>query len=289
LPLEGPPERRDGLTRLRKDLDLFANLRPAKPMAALAAVSPLKPEVLDGVDLVILRELTGGIYFGQPRGIETLGDGSERGVDTQVYTTAEIERIAHAAFELARARRGVVHSVEKSNVMESGVLWRRVVGNVHAAHYGNIALNHMLADNCALQLSQNPRQFDVLVADNLFGDELSDEAGAIAGSLGMLPSASLGPVRADGSRAALFEPVHGSAPDIAGRGIANPLGAILSVAMMLRLAFERAGDAALLEAAVEAALDGGARTADLARGGEVAIGTAAMGDAVLAELDRLLT
>ena len=289
LPLEGPPEQRDGLTRLRKDLDLFANLRPARPMTALRAVSPLKPEVLDGVDLVILRELTSGIYFGQPRGIETLGDGSERGVDTQVYTTAEIERIALAAFELARSRRGVVHSIEKSNVMESGVLWRRVVARVHAEHYGNITLNHMLADNCALQLIQNPRQFDVLVADNLFGDVLSDEAGAIAGSLGMLPSASLGPLRADGSRAALFEPVHGTAPDIAGRDIANPLGAILSMAMMLRLAFERAGDAALLEAAVEAALDGGARTADLARGGEAAIGTAAMGDAVLAELDRLLS
>jgi 3-isopropylmalate dehydrogenase len=256
-------------------------------MPALRAVSPIKPEVLDGVDLIILRELTGGIYFGQPRGIETLPDGSERGVDTQVYTTTEIERVAHAAFDLARKRRGIVHSVEKSNVMESGVLWRRVVSRVHDEHHGDVTLHHMLADTCALQLIQNPRQFDVLVADNLFGDVLSDEAGAIAGSLGMLPSASLGPVRHDGTRAALYEPVHGTAPDIAGRGIANPLGAILSVAMMLRLTFERSDDGDLLEAAVEAALDAGARTGDLVAANEAAIGTSAMGDAVLDQLDRM--
>ena len=287
LELEGTPEEKDGLSRLRKDLDLYANLRPAHPYAALHEKSPLKPEILEGVDLIVLRELTGGVYFGQPRGIELLADGSERGVDTQVYTTGEIERIAHAAFELARSRRGIVHSVEKSNVMESGLLWRRVVTHVHGAHHPDITLHHMLADNCALQLIHNPRQFDVVVTDNLFGDVLSDATGAIPGALGMLPSASLGPVRGDGTRPALYEPVHGTAPDIAGQDLANPLGAILSVAMMLRLSLDRTGDADLVERAVEAALDTGARTGDLAVGNETSVGTAAMGDAVLAELDRL--
>jgi len=285
LELEGAPEEKDGLSRLRKVLDLYANLRPARPHAALKKTSPLKPEILENVDLIVLRELTSGLYFGQPRGIETLPDGSERGVDTQVYTTSEIERMAHQAFQLARMRRGIVHSVEKSNVMESGVLWRRVVTRVHEEHYPDLTLRHMLADNCALQLVHRPAQFDILVTDNIFGDLLSDITGAIAGSLGMLPSASLGPARADGGRPALYEPVHGTAPDIAGKGIANPLAAILSVAMMLRLTFGRAEDAALLERAVEAALDKGARTADIAVAGETAISTTAMGDAVLAELD----
>ena len=287
LELEGTLEEKDGLSRLRKELDLYANLRPARPYDALKKKSPLKPEILDGVDLIVLRELTSGLYFGQPRGIETLSDNNERGLDTQVYTTAEIERMAHAAFELARDRRGIVHSVEKSNVMESGVLWRRVVSRVHAEDYADMTLIHMLADNCALQLVDKPRQFDVLVTDNMFGDLLSDITGAIPGGLGMLPSASLGPIRDDRTRPALYEPVHGTAPDIAGKGIANPLAAILSAAMMMRWSFGRDGDADLIERAVEAALDGGARTVDLAVEGETTIGTGAMGDAVLAELDRL--
>ena len=287
LALEGTPEEKDGLSRLRKELDLYANLRPARPYEALKEKSPLKPEILDGVDLVVLRELTSGLYFGQPRGIETLPDGSERGVDTQVYTTSEIERMAHAAFDLARGRRGIVHSVEKSNVMESGVLWRRIVSEIHAEHYADMTLIHMLADNCALQLVHNPRQFDILVTDNIFGDLLSDITGAIPGGLGMLPSASLGPARDDGTRAALYEPVHGTAPDIAGQGIANPLAAILSAAMMMRWSFDRTDDADLIERAVEAALNAGARTVDLAVDGETAISTTDMGDAVLAELDRL--
>ena len=287
LELEGTPEEKDGLSRLRKELDLYANLRPARPYAALLEKSPLKPRVLEGVDLIILRELAGGLYFSQPRGIETLADGSERGVDTQVYTTSEIERMAHQAFALARDRRGIVHSVEKSNVMESGYLWRRIVTRVHAEHYADMTLHHMLTDNCALQLVHNPSQFDVLVTDNIFGDLLSDITGAIPGALGMLPSASLGPVRDDGTRPALYEPVHGTAPDIAGKGIANPLGAVLSAAMMMRWSFDRADEADLIERAVEAALDSGARTVDLAVEGETVIGTAAMGDAVLAEIERL--
>jgi 3-isopropylmalate dehydrogenase len=287
LELEGKPEEKDGLSRLRKELDLYANLRPARPFDALKKKSPLKPEVLDGVDLIVLRELTSGLYFGQPRGIESLADGSERGVDTQVYTTAEIERMAHQAFQLAGARRGIVHSVEKSNVMESGVLWRRVFTRVHEQDYADLTLHHMLADNCALQLVQRPAQFDILAADNIFGDLLSDLVGAIPGSLGMLPSASLGPARTDGSRPALYEPVHGTAPDIAGQGIANPLAAILSAAMMLRLTFDRPDDADLVESAVEAALNAGARTADIAMAGEATVGTVAIGDAVLGEMDRL--
>jgi 3-isopropylmalate dehydrogenase len=277
--------RETGLLGLRRDMDLFANLRPVRGYPALAEASPLRPEVSGPADLVVVRELTGGLYFGQPRGIETLPDGSKRGVNTHVYTSGEIARIARVAFDLARTRRGRVHSADKSNVMEAGALWREVVTEV-GTDYPDVALSHILADNCALQVVRAPAQFDVLLTDNMFGDLLSDTAAAIPGSLGLLPSASLGAPDADGRRAALYEPIHGAAPDIAGRGIANPLGAILSVAMMLRHSFGRADDGALVEAAVDAALSAGARTADIAGPGEAAISTTQMGDAVLAALTR---
>jgi 3-isopropylmalate dehydrogenase len=279
------PEARSGLIRLRRDLDVYANLRPIRAFDALAGDSPLKAEVIRGTDFVILRELTGGVYFGEPRGIEDLPDGSRRAVDTQVYTTPEIERIARVAFELARRRAGRLHSVEKSNVMQTGVLWRQEVQRLHQAEFSDIALENMLADNCAMQLIRDPRQFDVIVTDNLFGDLLSDGAAMIAGSLGMLPSASLGKPNASGRRKAIYEPVHGSAPDIAGRGLANPLGAILSVAMLLRHSLDLEADAILLEGAVEAALTRGLRTADIARPGAATVGTRAMGDGVLAALE----
>jgi 3-isopropylmalate dehydrogenase len=271
---------------IRKDFELYANLRPVRPMPALVDASTLKREVVSGVDLLVVRELTGGMYFGQPRGIETQADGGRRGVNTHVYTTHEIRRVAREAFELARTRRGKVCSVAKENVMEAGHLWREEVQALHDEEFADVQLTHMLADNCAMQLVRAPAQFDVIVTDNLFGDILSDCAAMVTGSLGMLPSASLGPKKADGSRAALYEPVHGSAPDIAGQGRANPLGSILSVAMMLRHSFGRVADADLLERAVSSALDKGFRTGDIA-GGSAPVSTSAMGDAVLAELDRL--
>ncbi len=274
---DGTPEEKSGLARLRRALDLYANLRPVKPFAALADASTLKAHVIDGVDMVIVRELTAGIYFGEPRGIETLADGTRRGIDTQAYTTDEIVRVARAAFELARTRRGRVCSVDKANVMASGVLWRDEVIRLHAADYPDIELSHMYADNCAMQLVRDPAQFDVIVTDNLFGDILSDAAAMITGSLGMLPSASLGV----SGGPALYEPVHGSAPDIAGQGIANPLGAILSVALMLRLSFDRPDDADTLERAVGTVLDQGARTADIAAPGSTPVSTKEMGEAVL--------
>ncbi|MHA1151393.1 MAG: 3-isopropylmalate dehydrogenase [Alphaproteobacteria bacterium] len=283
------PESRGGLIRLRRELDVYANLRPIRAFDALAGDSPLKAEVIRGVDFMIVRELTGGVYFGEPRGIEELPDGTRRAVDTQVYTTPEITRVARTAFELARARAGRLHSVEKANVMKTGVLWRQEVQRLHQAEYADVALENMLADNCAMQLVRNPRQFDVIVTDNLFGDLLSDGAAMIAGSLGMLPSASLGaPLGAPdagGRRKAIYEPIHGSAPDIAGRGVANPLGAILSVAMMLRHSLNRGEDAELLEEAVQAALARGLRTDDIAPPGAPTIGTEAMGDGVLAALE----
>ncbi len=265
-----------GLLRLRKEMQVFANLRPALCFDALADASTLKREVIAGLDLMIVRELTGGVYFGTPRGIDTLPDGSKRGYDTQVYTTHEIERVARVAFELARGRHNRVTSCDKANVMESGVLWREVVSDLHARDYADVTLDHMLADNAAMQLIRAPTQFDVIVTDNLFGDILSDAASQATGSLGMLPSAALGIAGAPG----LYEPIHGSAPDIAGRGIANPLAAILSFEMALRWSLGRADAADLLFAAVERALVGGARTADL--GGT--LGTRAMGDAVLGAL-----
>lgn len=281
-----PEERRKGaLLRMRKALDVFANLRPVRAMPALAEASPFKPRTVAGTDLVFVRELTAGMYFGTPRGIETQPDGTRRGVNTHSYTEAEIARVARFAFGLARTRRNHLTSVDKANVMEAGRLWRDVVTAIHAAEFPDVRLEHMLADNCALQLGRAPTRFDVIVTDNLFGDLLSDCAGAINGSLGMLPSAALSDVGADGRRRALYEPIHGSAPDIAGKGIANPLGAILSAALLLRWTAKAPVEADRLEAAVEAALAAGARTADIALPGETAISTRAMTDAVLAALD----
>ena len=280
-----------GLLKLRKELDLFANLRPAKVFDALIDASTLKPEVVKGLDILIVRELTGGVYFGEPRGIERLPNGERKGVNTQVYTTHEIIRVAKVAFELARKRNKKVTSCEKANVMESGKLWREEVTALHAAEYKDVTLSHMYADNCAMQLLRNPAQFDVIVTDNLFGDILSDEAAMLTGSLGMLPSASLGAVKADGRRAALYEPIHGSAPDIAGKNIANPLATILSVAMMYRYSFNLAKEADLLEAAVESVLAKGYRTADImpTDGGKDCqkLSTSSMGTTLLKELDAL--
>ncbi|HUZ72254.1 MAG TPA: 3-isopropylmalate dehydrogenase [Stellaceae bacterium] len=284
LPFAVKPER--GLLRLRKDMDLFANLRPAMVFKPLIGASTLRPEVIDGLDIIIVRELTGGVYFGEPRGIETLPDGTRRGINTQVYTTAEIRRVARVAFELAKKRAGRLCSVEKANVMESGVLWREEVQKLHDEEFADVALTHMYADNCAMQLVRNPKQFDVIVTDNLFGDILSDCAAMLTGSLGMLPSASLGAADKSGRRKALYEPVHGSAPDIAGQDAANPLASILSLAMMLRYSFDLEDEAKLIEAAVLAALESGVRTGDILQPGTARVSTTAMGDAVLKELEK---
>jgi 3-isopropylmalate dehydrogenase len=284
LPFALRPER--GLLRLRKELELFANLRPATVFDALADASSLKPELVRGLDIMIVRELTGGVYFGTPRGIETLANGEKRGFNTQSYTTSEIERVARIGFELARRRRNEVCSVEKSNVMESGLLWREVVTALHRAEYADVALSHMYADNCAMQLVRRPGQFDVILTDNLFGDILSDCAAMLTGSLGMLPSASLGAADAVGRRKALYEPVHGSAPDIAGRGAANPLAGILSLAMMLRYSFGLAEEAGLIERAIENLLGRGVRTADIRLKGTDPVSTAAMGTALIRELEQ---
>ncbi|MHC2087817.1 3-isopropylmalate dehydrogenase [Methylobacterium sp. CM6244] len=273
-----------GLLRLRKDLGLFANLRPAICYPALADASALKRELVEGLDIMIVRELTGGVYFGEPKEITTLPDGTKRAVDTQVYTTGEIERIAHVAFDLARKRSGRVASAEKHNVMKSGVLWKEVVTKVHSEHYSDVELEHVLADNCAMQLVRRPKQFDVLVTDNLFGDVLSDVAAMLTGSLGMLPSASLGAVDSKGSRKALYEPVHGSAPDIAGQDLANPIAMIGSLAMALRYSFGLGEAADLLNGAITDALAAGARTKDIAGEGVTPLGTAGMGEAVVAAL-----
>jgi 3-isopropylmalate dehydrogenase len=285
LPFEIKPER--GLLRLRKDMALFANLRPALVFDALVDASPLKPEIVSGLDIMIIRELTGGVYFGTPRGIEDLPDGGRRGVNTQVYTTDEIRRIAIVAFELAGLRSKRVCSVDKANVMESGVLWRQEVQRLQGESYPDIELSHMYADNCAMQLIRAPGQFDVIVTDNLFGDMLSDEAAMLTGSLGMLPSASLGAAGADGHRNALYEPVHGSAPDIAGKGIANPLAVILSYAMCLRYSFQLDAEARLIESAVKEVLAGGLRTADIMQKGKARVSTRVMGESITRELDKL--
>ena len=270
-----------GLLRLRKEMDVFANLRPAICFKALASASSLKRELVEGLDILFVRELVGGVYFGEPRGIETYPDGTRRGVNTQVYTTEEIRRVAEVAFELAGKRQGRVVSAEKSNVMESGVLWREEVTWVHDNHWPDIKLEHMLADNCAMQLVRAPKQFDVIVTDNLFGDLLSDEAAMLTGSLGMLPSASLGEADSTGKRPALYEPIHGSAPDIAGKGIANPIASILSLAMAMRYSFDRPREADLIEAAVEAVLESGIRTGDIVEDGMSAVSTSEMGDAII--------
>lgn len=272
-----------GLLKIRKELDLFANLRPALVFDALIDASSLKPEIVRGLDILIVRELTGGVYFGEPRGIEDLGNGERRGVNTQVYTTGEIKRVGRVAFELARKRGNKVHSCEKANVMESGKLWREDMTALHAADYADVTLEHMYADNCAMQLLRNPSQFDVIVTDNLFGDILSDEAAMLTGSLGMLPSASLG---AAGSTA-LYEPVHGSAPDIAGQGKANPLATILSFAMCLRYSFDQGALADKIETAVQHVLNAGIRTPDIMAANCTQTSTAGMGDALIATLGKI--
>jgi len=276
------------LLSLRSKYDLYANLRPILANPALAESAPLKANVLRGVDFVIIRELTSGIYFGEPRGIETLADGQRRGFNTEQYTTNQIRRVARAAFELARTRKGRVCSVDKANVLETSMLWREEVIALHAAEFSDVDLSHLYVDNAAMQIVRKPSQFDVMVTGNIFGDILSDCAAMASGSLGMLPSASLGPVEQSGRRKALYEPVHGSAPDIAGKGIANPLGSILSVAMMLRMTLNRPDDANLLEKAVETALAAGARTADIAEPGATRLSTQEMGDAVLNALEKVV-
>ncbi len=288
IPLE--LKRKGNLLRIRKTMETYANLRPIVGYAELADTVSLKPETVAGVDIMIVRELNGGIYFGQPRGIDQLEvDGGvanvERGVNTLVYTTPEIERIARVAFDIAKDRGGHVHSIDKSNVMEAHQLWRKTVSRIGAEEYAGVRLDHMIVDNCAMQIVRDPKQFDVMLADNMFGDILSDLAGALSGSLGMLPSASLSAPGPDGRRRALYEPVHGSAPDIAGQGKANPCAAILSVAMMLELSLDRPADAELIRAAVRAALADGVRTADIAAG-QQAVGTGAMTDAILTHLDQ---
>ncbi len=273
-----------GLLKLRKELELFANLRPALVFDALIDASTLKPEIVRGLDILIVRELTGGVYFGEPRGIEDLGGGQRRGVNTQIYTTMEIERVARVAFELARKRSNKVHSCEKSNVMESGKLWREDVTVLHDNEFKDVQLEHMYADNCAMQLLRNPSQFDVIVTDNLFGDILSDEAAMLTGSLGMLPSASLG-LETNASSTALYEPVHGSAPDIAGQGKANPLATILSLAMCLRYSLNQGEIASKIENAVQNVLNSGTRTADIMADNCQKVSTSEMGDAIITALD----
>jgi 3-isopropylmalate dehydrogenase len=284
LSFDKKPER--GLLRLRKEMQLYANLRPAICFEALVEASTLKPEVVSGLDIMIVRELTGGVYFGEPRGIEDLPNGERRGINTQVYTTSEIRRVAAVAFELAKKRDNRVCSTEKANVMESGVLWREEVQKLHDEAYADVELSHMYADNCGMQLVRAPKQFDVIVTDNLFGDMLSDVAAMLTGSLGMLPSASLGDPDETGRRKALYEPVHGSAPDIAGQGKANPIATLMSFAMCLRYSFDLGEDAELIEDAVKAVLAAGIRTADIMSEGCTLVSTEGMGDALLAELDK---
>jgi 3-isopropylmalate dehydrogenase len=284
VPYDFRPEA--GLLRLRKDLGLFANLRPAICYPALADASSLKREVVEGLDIMIVRELTGGVYFGEPKEIIDLGGGQKRGVDTQVYDTYEIERIARVAFELARKRSNKVTSSEKANVMKSGLLWREVVTALHKREYADVKLEHMLADALGMQLVRWPKQFDVIVTDNLFGDMLSDVASMLTGSLGMLPSASLGVADEAGKRKAMYEPVHGSAPDIAGKGIANPIAMIGSLGMAMRYSFDLPKEADAIDAAISAVLAQGLRTADIKGDAASTVSTHEMGDAIVAELKK---
>lgn len=286
VPREHRPEA--GLLRLRKDLDLFANLRPAIVMDAMVDASTLKPEVVKGLDIMILRELTSGVYFGEPRGEQILEDGTARVVDTQSYTENEIVRVLRVGFELARKRKNKLHSAEKSNVMETGAYWRMIAGRVAAEEYPDVEFEHILADNCAMQLLRDPHQFDVIVTDNLFGDILSDEAAMMTGSLGMLPSASLGAEDSvTGARRAMYEPVHGSAPDISGQGKANPLAMLLSFAMMLRYSFDLVNEADMVETAAQNVLNEGYRTGDIMQDSCTEVTTEEMGTKLLQELDRL--
>lgn len=286
VPYEVRPEA--GLLRLRKDLQLFANLRPAICYGALADSSSLKREIVEDLDILIVRELTGGVYFGEPKEIIDLGNGQQRGIDTQVYDTYEIERITRVAFDLGRTRNNKVTSMEKRNVMKSGVLWNQVVTKVHAEEFADVELEHMLADAGAMQLVRNPKQFDVIVTDNLFGDVLSDIAAMLTGSLGMLPSASLGaPDAKTGRRKSMYEPVHGSAPDIAGTGQANPIAMISSLSMALRYSLDMGDTATLVEKAIAGVLEKGFRTGDIYTDGMTKVGTKGMGEAILAELNAL--
>ncbi|MBM4138510.1 MAG: 3-isopropylmalate dehydrogenase [Nitrospira sp.] len=270
------PER--ALLGIREALGLYANLRPAKVYPNLADASTLKREVIEGIDILVIRELTGGIYFGKPKGIETLPNGEERGVNTEVYTTKEVRRIAKVAFDAARKRRKKVMSVDKANVLESSELWRKVVIDVHK-EYPDVELSHIYVDNAAMQLVRNPRQFDVLLCNNMFGDILSDEAAMLTGSIGMLPSASVG------AKVGLFEPIHGSAPDIAGKNIANPIATIASAAMMLSYAFQLDKEAEAIDRAIVKTLDFGYRTKDIQSPGARIVRTTEMGDAILRNLD----
>jgi 3-isopropylmalate dehydrogenase len=286
VPYDARPEA--GLLRLRKDLGLFANIRPAVCYPDLTDSSSLKREVVDGLDIIILRELTGGVYFGEPKTITDLGNGQKRAVDTQVYETYEIERIGRVAFELARKRRNKVTSMEKRNVMKTGVLWHEVIEELHVREFADVQLEHQLADAGAMQLVRWPKQFDVIVADNLFGDVLSDIAATLTGSLGMLPSASLGEVDSQTrKRRALYEPVHGSAPDIAGKGIANPIAMLASFTMALRYSFGLDAHADHVEKAIAAVLAKGLRTADIKSEGAKIVSTSQMGDAIIDELNQI--
>ena len=276
------PER--ALLKLRKELKLFANLRPAICFKQLVEASTLKPEIISGLDIMIVRELTGGIYFGEPRGIEPIENNERRGINTHSYTTSEIQRVARVAFDLAKKRKNKVTSCEKSNVMEAGVLWREEVQALKEKEYKNLELSHMLADNCAMQLLKNPKQFDVIVTDNLFGDILSDEAAMLTGSLGLLPSASLGAKDKNGKMRAMYEPIHGSAPDIAGTKKANPIATILSFSMALRYSLDLDKEADILEQAVQKVLDDGLRTKDILSKDKKEVSTAQMGDAIISKL-----
>jgi 3-isopropylmalate dehydrogenase len=284
IPFDIKPER--GLLKIRKEMGLFANLRPALVFDALVGASTLKEDVVKGLDIMILRELTGGIYFGQPRGIEER-DGVRYGYNTLVYSEPEIERIARVSFDMAMKRNKRLCSVDKANVLESTVLWREVVERV-AKDFPEVELGHMYVDNAAMQLVRNPKQFDVMVTTNMFGDILSDCAAMLTGSLGMLPSASLGAADENGARKALYEPVHGSAPDIAGQDLANPLATLLSFAMMLRYSFDMGDDATMIETAVQNVLKGGLRTADIMQPGMAKVSTTVMGEAVINELNKLV-
>ena len=276
------PER--ALLKLRKELKLFANLRPAICFKQLVNASSLKPEIVSGLDIMIVRELTGGIYFGEPRGIKPIDNGERKGINTHIYTSSEIARVARVAFDLAKKRSNKVTSCEKSNVMEAGQLWKEEVQAVHDKEYSEVELNHMLADNCAMQLLRNPKQFDVIVTDNLFGDMLSDEAGMLTGSLGLLPSASLGAKDKNGNMRSMYEPVHGSAPDIADKSIANPIATILSFAMALRYSLDLDKEADQLEEAVQDVLDEGLRTKDIVSKGMKEVSTSEMGAAIISKL-----
>jgi len=285
VPRQHRPEA--GLLRLRKDLDLFANLRPAIVFDSMVGSSTLKPEVIKGLDLMIIRELTSGLYFGEPRGELKKHDGTRYCIDTQYYTQPEVERVARVGFELAQKRGNKLHSVEKANVMETGVFWRSLVTALHKKDYPTVELRHMYADACAMELVRNPKQFDVIVTDNLFGDLLSDCAAMLTGSIGMLPSASLGIADSSGRRRALYEPVHGSAPDIAGKSLANPIAQILSMSMMLRYSFDDQASADLVDGAIQNVLSKGVRTGDIMTEGARKVSTVEMSSAILAELDKL--